>query len=274
MVLPGRLLVVLLAVLALGSQEPVKEPPRSVVRYFVLQGDVDRRGLNRVLRDASTEAEEFRLLFGPVSAAPRPKEGFVAMQAPASASEKDLVRLLKKGCKDVEELVWTSFSGGASDLPPILGQSPRDCVIGMASEMRWFYQEGDRKFFFHAGTKLDAEEIGSRFHTLFEPFHAGEIGTLVVETVRQALSPPVDPARIERALKAIKKLPGVQRAAIEGEDLVLDVELASQRTSRCAVETPEDATLLPLPHFDMQPVLGILAKEGIALRGEKAGGPR
>ncbi len=81
--------------------------------------------------------------------------------------------------------------------------------------MRWFHSEGDRKFFFHAEGKLDAEEIASRFHTLFEPFQAGEIGALRIESVRQALTAPVDPARVERALKAIRKLAGVERGVLE-----------------------------------------------------------
>jgi hypothetical protein len=251
------------SLLAVPCGARAQELAPSAVHYYVLQGEVDRRGLNRVLHEASTEKAEYRLLFGPVSAPPRPKEAFIALEAPVSVADKDVERLLKKACKDVEELVWTSFSGGASELPSILGQPGRDCIIGMASEMRWFHQEGDRKFFFHVEGKLAAEEIGKRFKTLFEPFHAGEIGTLVVETVHQALAEPVDPARVSRALKVIQKLHGVQHAELAGNEIVLEVELESQSTGGHVKETPQDASLLPRPCFDLQPVLAILAKEGL-----------
>ena len=252
-----------------GGQEESTVPAPMVVRYFSLQGEVDRAALNRALRESSTPEAELRLAWGPVSAPPRPKEAFVALEAPASAEARDLARLLKKACKGVEELVWTSFTGGATELPSILGQPGRDCVIGMASEMRWFHLEGGRKLFFHLEGKLDAEEIAARFHTLFQPFGSGEVGVLAEETIREALVEPVDAAHGKKALEAIRKLSGVRRAEIEGGEVVLRVELASLRSSGPAKvaddeEKPEKAdAAFPLPSFDVQPVLAILAKEGL-----------
>lgn len=248
------------------SQAPVLPPqPASCVRYFALSGKVDEDALRRALDDTESGAQ--RLLFGPASCNARPKQSFVAVEVAADANTREIAHRLKKGCDGAEELAWTSFRGVDRALPVVLGQSPRDCVIGMASEMRWFESAGDVKVFFHVPGKLDAKDIVDRFQRLYAPFEAGELGTVEKETVTLALRDAPDAKALERALKGIRKLAGVTSAAAEGTTITIEVELANQLGAAPSAEA-EPASSVPLPRFDATRAKAIAVKEGLARQSE------
>ncbi|MFN0243507.1 MAG: hypothetical protein ACKVWV_11500 [Planctomycetota bacterium] len=237
-------------------------PPARCIRYFALSGKVDEDALRRALDDTGAGAQ--RLRFGPASCAARPKQSFIAVDVAADASTREIAHRLKKGCDGAEELAWTSFRGVDRALPVVLGQSPRDCVIGMASEMRWFESAGDAKVFFHVPGKLGAKDIVDRFQRLYAPFEAGELGTVERQTVTLALHDAPDAKALERALKGIRKLPGVKSAAAEGTTMTIEVELANQLCSAAPSAEAEPPSRVPLPRFDASQAAAFVAKEGLA----------
>lgn len=258
------------------------DPPRAAtavatcVRYFSLEGDVKADVLRKALTELSTADGACRLVEGPSSSAPRPKQSFIALEVRSELAAKDVVRALKKACTGVDELAWASFHGVDRPLPTILGQSARDCVIGMASDMRWFESAGDFKHFFYVPGKLDGAEIASRFQKLFGPFDAGDIGQIGSETLSFALTEPVDAAALKRASKSISKLDGVRKVDVEGAALKVEVTLeglrASASTGRAlALSGSADARaaiealhLVTRPHFHLGPVIDVLVKENLA----------
>jgi hypothetical protein len=233
------------------------------VRYFALEGEVDRAKLGAVLAKLSEEDGEHRVLDGPKSANSRPGQSFLALEVPVQVEAKAIAKALKKSCKGVDELAWTSFEGVSTSLPSILGQSPRDCVIGMASPMRWFESIGDRKHFFYVADKLDADEIAGRFHTLYQPFEAGEIGSLRNTTVRIGFEPPEKESSLAKALKALGKLEGVRNAEIEGTEVVVTVELEGQRRSRPPATSEGQGSAGSEPAFDAETIRAELVEHGV-----------
>ena len=239
-----------------------REAQQRTVRYFALEGDVDRAKLSEGLGELTQEGGEHRILEGPQSPVSRPKSSFLALEVPVETSVKSLVRAMKKSCKRVEELAWTSFEGVSVDLPTILGQSARDCVIGMASPMRWFDAKKDRKHFFYLAGKLDAEEIADRFQKLFGPFDAGEIGTLRTSEVRLAFEPVEKEAAVKKALKALSKQEQVRKADLQGEVFVLEVAWDGMARSLPPVASGEP-TEGTEPTFDPESLYGVLEEAGL-----------
>lgn len=264
----------------LGPREDPPPPPPQArcVRYFSLDGEVKTDLLRKALIELGTADAPGRIVVGPSVATCRPKLSFVALEVPAAWAAKDVARALKKSCRSVDELVWTSFRGVDRQLPSILGVSAQDCVIGMASDMRWFEASGDEKYFFYLPGKLDADAIADKFRTLFEPFDAGDVGTLVSETFTFALAASVDAAALKRATKAIGKLDGVRKVDGSGSSLTIEVKLdglrasaVSDGASQASAFGDSRAVMAALhpgktrPSFYADAVTDVLAKEQVAL---------
>ncbi len=235
------------------------DPPPHCVRYFSLE-EIKPDLLRKVVGELGTPDAPARIVSGPSTATCRPKLSFLALEIRDDLASKDIARALKKSCRNVEELVWTTFRGVDKTLPSILGVSPQDCVIGMASDMRWFESAGDAKHFYFVPGKLNAESIAKQFTNLFGPFDAGDIGTIAGETLTFALPAAVDAIAAKRAAKAIDKLDGVSQAEIVAGSLMVEIELDCVHAS--AVPAKEEARG---PRFYSKPVADALAKELLAL---------
>jgi hypothetical protein len=130
----------------------------------------------------------------------------------------------------------------------------------MASDMRWFQSAGDEKHFYYVPGKLDADSIAKQFTNLFEPFNAGDVGTLATETLTFALTEPVEPDAIKRAVKSIGKIDGVRKVDVAGASLQVDVELAGLHASGGSTGHAAGK-----PRFHSKPILDALAKEKLAV---------
>jgi hypothetical protein len=236
-----------------GSVAP--KPPTYCVRYFAIE-EIKPDAFRKAVAEFGTGT---RIVTGPSTATCRPKISFVGLEVGDALSGKDVARALKKGCKSAEELAWTSFRGVDRSLPNIMGVSAQDCVIGMASDMRWFETSSDAKHFYFVPGKLDAESIAKQFQNLFEPFNAGDIGNLATESFAIELVPNADANAVKRATKAIAKLDGVRKAEVVGGSLQIEVELDGLRASATSA-----AESKPAPSFHAKPIHDLLANEKLA----------
>jgi hypothetical protein len=255
----GVMLVPLFAVLALAVGDPKPETPARCVRYFALE-EIKAEALRKVLPELGTPDEPARFVTGPSTATCRPKLSFVAIDVSDSMSGKDVARALKKGCKVAEELVWTTFRGVDRPLPSIMGVSSQDCVIGMASDMRWFETKGDAKHFYYVPGKLDAASIAKQFQNLFQPFNAGDIGTLATESLTIELPADADAAAVKRATKAIAKIDGVRKVEVLSSSIVVEAELDELHASAVSADGAKSS-----PGLHTKPIFDAIAKEKIAV---------
>src|SRR5689334_10346507 len=226
------------ALLALQAQPkgPAPDPypperPKAHVCFFVLEGELKAEPLRKALSELSTKEAECRLVYGPRKTPARPGAQFAAVEAPAALGAKELCAALRKGCASAEPVACTVFEGSAegtgsnSEGQGFLGMGARDFVLGMSGDIRWYDALGGwRQFYFGAG-KIDAKEIADRYHKLFGPLGGGEAGEVVRESLRWPLAEPLDPKAAARAEKALAKLPGVAKAAIDPAQRVLALEL-------------------------------------------------
>ena len=109
--------------LALGRDEPVQR----TVRYFALEGDVDRAKLSEILAELSQRGRQSTASsMDPRAPCLQAEDQF---PGPRSSGRHDQRQgpwcgPMKKSCKRAEELAWTSFEGVSEhELPTILGQS-------------------------------------------------------------------------------------------------------------------------------------------------------
>jgi hypothetical protein len=281
-------------VLSALAQEPVQkaepelypaERPRAHVLFFMLEGELKAEPLRKALADLSTKEAECKLVYGPRKTSARPGAQFVAVEAPAALGAKELVPALRKGCSAADPVACTVFKGSAegtgSNSEGGGWMGGRELVLGMSGDIRWYDAlAGWRQFYFGAG-KIGSKEIADRYAKLFGPLGGAEAGEVVRESLRWTLAEPLDPKIAARAEKAIGKLPGVARAAIDPAQRLLsvDVRLENLKSSGPALPFPIVAALreaLDRPakpeetgpvraRFDTVPLFEILDKEGLTL---------
>jgi hypothetical protein len=175
--------------------------------------------------ELSTPETEAKILLGPVGVSSKPKYRFVGLELPLAVPAKDVEKAMRKTTPKAIELAWTAFQGEDRKLPDILGFNGNECVVGMDNDMRWFTLEGGLARFFYVPGKLKAEELRSRFKTLYKPFDAEELGELVRERIEWKLAEPLAPAAAKTAEKALSKLPGVAKAKIDVATRTLTVDI-------------------------------------------------
>jgi hypothetical protein len=260
------------------AQEAPLAPARLAVawRYFDLEGEAKKDLVQNTVADFGTPQIEARILAGPMSAASRPKSSFLAFEAPAELATKDIERAFRKIGLKAEELAWTAFRGEDGPLPKAFGYSPRDLVVGIGGDLRWFERGSGWNRFYYLPGKLDAHDLQDQFRKLFDPLGAnpdvGEVGTDVIAWTL----PAIDAARAKRVEKALSKLAGVRRAAVDADAsrLTLEVELVGLRQGAPRKASAGDAppmivigegTFLPLATFHTNAVLDLLVKEGVVV---------
>lgn len=263
-------------------------PQRSRTRllFFSLDGDIRADPVRHALAELSTKDAECRIAYGPVSSAARPNKSFVAVEAPAEKSARDIQRALKHGVPAVDELAFTCFRGEPKKMGGgTSGYSPRDWILGMTNDLRWVESFAGFSEFFFAPGKLTADILTDRFRKLGEPFGQGDIGKLVKDEFTWSLAGPadIDPAAAKRAEKAIAKIEGVREAKIDpaAKTLHVAIELDGLKIggppislalpkhpepghgdAKVAGDTPVE---VPRARFDTTPVFDALDKEKIAV---------
>ena len=257
----------------------------TTVRFFCLEGEVKADPLKKALADLSTKEAGCGFVGEPMTSSTRPDKHVFAIEAPATVALADLNKALQKGSSRVTQLEWTLFRGLAAPPPSILGFSGRDCVIGMANDIRWFAFDPDGTTFYYLPGKLGAAKLADLYKKLFQPFEAGDVGKLARDTISWPLEPPVDEAAAKRAEKALLKLDGVREAHVDAAAHALRavVELDGLKSSgpiaggaggaagtaagpRGARDKGSGAFV---PRFDTNALLDALEKEKISLAREK-----
>jgi hypothetical protein len=244
----------------------------TIVRFFCLEGDVKADPLKKALADLSTKDAGCGFVGEPSTSSTRPDKHFFAIEAPASVPLADLIKALHKGSARVSELEWTLFRGLAAAPPSILGFSGRDCVIGMANDVRWFAFDPDGTAFYYLPGKLGAAKLADLYRKLFQPFEAGDVGKLARDTIDWPLEPPVDGAAAKRAEKAILKIDGVREAHVDAPAhalrvvVELDVQKASAPPGRGA---RAHASGPFVPRFETNALLNALETEHVSIARDK-----
>jgi len=219
----------LLAVALLGAGDaPLVEPVRhpTCLRYYSLEGDVKPDLLRRAVAELSATEADAKIAMGPSGVSSKPKYRFVVLEVPTGMSPKDIEKALRKTTPKVTELAWTAFQGEDRKLPDILGYNGPECVVGMDNDMRWFTLEGGLARFFFVPGKMNAEDLRSRFKTLYKPFDAEELGELVRERIEWKLAEPLEAAAARAAERALLKLGGVVKAKVDVATRTLSVDIA------------------------------------------------
>jgi len=209
----------------LGEGAGVIPPTRhaTCLRYYSLEGDLELEALRQAVQSLGTIDAGASIAVGPATVSSRPKARFLVLELPSRVAPKEALAALKKVTPRTEELAWTAFQGERRSLPSILGYAALDCVVGMDNDLRWFDLSGGRARFYYVAGKLDEKSLRSRFHKLYQPFDAGELGELVTDAIEWKLAEPVDAAAAKAAEKAIAKIPGVRKAKIDSTSRVLTV---------------------------------------------------
>ncbi|MBK7874738.1 MAG: cation transporter [Planctomycetes bacterium] len=261
----------------------------ALLTFFSIEGKLDPEPLRKALAALGTKEVEARIVYGPESTNARPGRFFLAVEAPAGVKPKELVAALKKGASVVEQEVATCFKGPVRDLPDsgagrMAGMTARDWVLGISNDLRWADTSAGWYQFFSTPGKLDAATIADRFEKLFAPFGMRTVGTLVREGFTWNLAAPCEAATAKKLEKAMQKLPGVRLARVDADNRTLTVQfdLESLLVSGPAVPDrmlagaagrppAEDATpptrgaRTPRVRFDVNPILDLLEKEGVAV---------
>ncbi len=321
------LLAPLVAPLLLQTPEAGKGPPDqtglypavrqvTAVHAFSLPEDIKADVVRKALAELSTKDAECRVLYGPVKATARPSKVFVVIEAPATVDAKDVIKALKKGVASADLVAWTCFQSadktlGAGLDKGMAGFSPRDWVLGMSNDLRWFEAgEGFTEFFFVSG-KLKADVIADRFHKLAQPFGVKDVGHVVVETFTWPIEVTVgkdadkdgggkgtgekapdstgktvvafDDAAVKKVEKALTKLSGVKSAHVDAAAHTLTVAVALDDLVRGgpvlampggnASDKPADPNVAPAPRmrFDTNAILDALEKEHFSAIAKKEG---
>lgn len=219
------------------------ERPLSVLHFYSVEGEMKAEPLAKAFGELKTDKAQCRIAYGPVSASSRPKNQFVAVEAPATAKAKDVERALERGGFKAEPVAATCFQGpqrrmGGGGGP--LGLSTRDWLLGTSGDLRWAESLLGFSEFFHVPGKLDAKQIADRVKKLGEPFGQGDIGKLVVDTFTWRLEGTLDEAVAKRLEKAVLKLPQVKRAAVDAatRTIALEVALEGVRVSGLPIPLP------------------------------------
>ncbi len=280
----ATLLLASLLALPGQSKEPAPElypaeRPKTHVLFFMLEGELKAEPLRKALSDLSTKEAECKLVYGPRKTPARPSAQFVAVEAPAALGAKELAGALRKGCANADPVACTVFKGAAEGMSSnsegqgFLGMGARDFVLGMSGDIRWYDASGGwRQFYFGTG-KIEAKEIADRYQKLFGPLGGGEAGEVVRESVRWTLAEPLDPKAAARAEKALAKLPGVAKAAIDPaqRELVLELRLENLKSSGPVMAFPGGTEAGPVRvRFDTQALFEVLDKEKLALAPQPA----
>lgn len=265
-------------------------PPKrnaALLHFASIEGKVEPEPLRKAIVELGTSTVEARIVYGPESTASRPGRWFLAVEAPATVSTKDLIKALKRGANTVEELAFTCFKGRVRDLPDngtggLAGVGARDWVLGMSNDLRWADTFAGWYQFYSTPGKMDAATIADRFAKLFGPIGGGSVGTLVREGVTWNVTSPVDDAVAKRVEKAIVKLPGVVLAKLDAKEKTLRVEfvlddlrvsgpavpvelLASLPAAGDGAKADAGAPKPPRARFDVNPLLDALDKERVTV---------
>lgn len=265
---------------------PVEGAP--ITYFFALEADAAPSELRATVAELGGGA---RVLFGPGVSETRPQVVFYAVEAPATVSEVELARAMKKGASTVERLRATTLDfafidsegelfGPRSEIPML-----RETVIGLAGEMRWCTARRRSLTFYHT-SKIDAEELVERAVIELREWSAGLRSVDVhTEAVRWSLALPVPENAARACERKLGRLPFVRAAAIDVEAGVLDLTLivADLETSgpmaplapvepgkkeevpeKTDVQLVEQMDLAPVP--SVEPLLEVLREAGLALR--------
>lgn len=218
----------------------------SVVHALSLAEGAKADVLTKALTALSTRDADCKIRYGPRSAKSRPGTAFVLIEAPAEVNAKDIVKAVSKGAREVEVLAWTCLRSNDTTLgrglgAGMAGATPRDFVLGMSNDLRWFEARGGFLEFFLVPGKLDAATLADRLLKLAQPFGVKDVGTRATDTFRWSLAPlakngvtpaAIDAAAARRAEKAILKLRGVLTARVDPAARTLAVEVALEGLSR------------------------------------------
>lgn len=240
----------------------------TTLHYFALGGEVDGQALERAVAALDAEGRA-RIVAGPASCSTRPKRRFLALEAPAELQPKALIGALRRASGEIEALAATSFETSEGALPGILAYSARECVVGMADEMRWFEERDGRRTFWFVSGKLAADDLAKRFRRLYEPFGHPDVGRLVEHPLEWTLAAPVDAAAAKKAERAIAKLPGVLSARIDAAAGTLEARLAIDGVRQSLAGGGEG--LPSRLRWPTNALLDVLAEHGLAPPG--ADGP-
>ncbi len=270
---------------ALGRQEPASgvrqsdalypaARAESVVRFFTVDTDeADLAKVREALRELGAE-----VAYGPRTTAARPGHSFFALRAPEAAAPRKLAAALKKGGAAAHELVCVAFDGREERDANVgiagFSFTTRDFILGMSGDIAWFDSVGSWSQFYGPPGKLKSSEIADRYEKLYAPYGGGRVGSVVRERFTWTLAAAPDEKAEDRLLKAIHKLEGVARAALEGPALVVEVELDGLLASGVAGKIPaaegqvldEAGRDAPRAAFATQPLYDLLAAEKLLPR--------
>lgn len=212
----------------------------SVVHALSLAEGAKADVLTKALAALSTREADCKIRYGPRSTKSRPGTAFILVEAPAQVSAKDVAKAVAKGAREVEILAWTCLRSNDTTLgrglgAGLAGATPRDFVLGMSNDVRWFEARGGFLEFFVVPGKLDAATLADRLLKLAKPFGVQDVGTRATDTIRWSLAPKakdgvappaIDPAAAKRAEKVIGKLRGVLSVKVDPAAKTLVVEVA------------------------------------------------
>ena len=244
-------------------------PPRAsthVVRFYALASETPD------LPKAAAALAELgaSIAYGPRTSRARPGASFLALRVPIGAPGRELGKALARSGATARELSALVFDGHRPDFG--IGADGRDDALAMFSSVAWIDCAGawTQMYLEKAPAARDARAMIERYGMMYEQNLA--LGQLARESFVWPLARVPDEKAASRVLRAVRKLEGVEHAALNGARLTVTVELrdvrpcgdsaALARPTTGSGEGDAEGRTAPRATWCTQPLHDLLTSEG------------
>ncbi len=243
------------------------QPSPTVLHFFTLATDIPSlRDIHPALHALHSE-----IVYGPRSTPAFPQRSFVTIRSPRSITTTQLESALRKGRAPVEVVTAIAFDGrtGKDHDAALLHLTKRDLTLGITGDLRWYDTGGSWSQLFGRPAQLKPEFLLERYQKANEPYGKATFGHLARERFTWAMTRSPDTRLRAKLTQELEQIPGVESAAIFGNELTITVALRDLEISGDIGTVPAGNSLddegqqAPRVAFDAGAIYEVLQWEGL-----------